>query len=192
MKAGFVKNYWETRYKNGGNSGLGSYDPVAIEFKASYVNSLIKEYNVNTLIEFGCGDGNQLNLINGYDKYYGYDISETIVAKCADIYSSDTTKIFDSNISNLLSNTYDLSISLDVIYHLVEDSVFVEYMNNLFNSSDIVTMYTTNENNNPDVDHIKHRNIEDYIKHTFPEYKLIDKTDFHKYDVMFLTYIKQK
>ena len=54
------KEYWETRYKSGGNSGVGSYTKFA-EFKASFVNLLIKKYNIESIIEFGVGDGNQLS-----------------------------------------------------------------------------------------------------------------------------------
>ena len=44
------KEYWETRYKSGGNSGVGSYTKFA-EFKASFVNLLIKKYNIESIIE---------------------------------------------------------------------------------------------------------------------------------------------
>ena len=36
------KNYWEERYKTGGNSGAGSYDRLA-KFKAQIINDFIKQ-----------------------------------------------------------------------------------------------------------------------------------------------------
>lgn len=191
MKEGFVKNYWENRYKNGGNSGLGSHDPEAIKFKANYVNNLINEYKVKTVIEFGCGDGNQLGLINGYEKYFGTDISETIVNKCSDIYKNDETKIFEYNLSNLIDRRYDLSISLDVVYHLVENKVFEEYISNLFGVSDLVTIYSTNHDIPTNTEHVKHRILTNFISENYQNYELIDTTPFTKYNVMFLTYKKK-
>jgi cyclopropane fatty-acyl-phospholipid synthase-like methyltransferase len=187
---GFVSEYWEDRYKNGGNSGLGSHDLEAINFKANYINNLIIENDIKTLIEFGCGDGNQLKLLKGYVKYFGTDISKTIINKCSEMFNGDTSKVFEHDLNKLLNIKYDLSISLDVIYHLVEDNVFDNYMNNLFNASNLVSIYSTNSNSPSSVKHIKHRNLTEYINNTYPSYKLIDKTDFNKYNVMFLTYKK--
>ena len=57
----------------------------------------------------------------------------------------------------------DLSISLDVIYHLFEDNVFNLYMQNLFNSSNkYVCIYSSN------IDmkwapHVRHRKFTDWI-----------------------------
>ena len=190
MEKGFVANYWENRYKTGGNSGLGSYDNQAIKFKADYVNKLITENNVKTLIEFGCGDGNQLKLLNGYDLYYGNDISKRVVDKCSEQFKNDKTKIFEHDLNNVLNKKFDISISLDVIYHLVEDDVFKNYMDNLFNVSNLVTMYTTNHSTPSKTNHIKHRDITTYVKENYKEYELIDTTPFNKYNVMFLTYKK--
>jgi hypothetical protein len=55
--------FWENNYQKGGDSGSGSYDQLAI-FKADIINSFIKQNNIKTVIEFGCGDGNQLSLAN--------------------------------------------------------------------------------------------------------------------------------
>ena len=190
MKTGFVAEYWENRYRRGGNSGLGSHHSEDIKFKANYVNDLIKKYDIKTLVEFGCGDGNQLNLLNGYDTYYGNDISETVINKCTQMFKNDSTKVFEYDLNKLLDNKYDLSLSLDVIYHLVEDDLFESYMDNLFKVSDIVSMYTTNHDT-PSNGHIKHRELTSYIEEKYPDYELVDTTPYIKHNVMFLTYKKK-
>ena len=76
------KEYWENRYKYQGNSGAGSYGKLA-EFKAEVINEFINENNINNVIEFGCGDGNQLNLFN-IKNYLGFDVSDTIIKLCQD------------------------------------------------------------------------------------------------------------
>jgi hypothetical protein len=55
--------YWDNRYKKCGNSGAGSYGKLA-EFKADILNKFISKNNIQSVIEFGCGDGNQLLLAN--------------------------------------------------------------------------------------------------------------------------------
>eukprot|EP01083_Nonionella_stella_P197262 725405_1 len=76
-------NYWEKRYKKGGNSGQGSYGPSAM-FKASVINAFVKRYKITgNVVELGCGDGNNLLYYN-FDKqttYIGYDVSQTIIEK---------------------------------------------------------------------------------------------------------------
>jgi hypothetical protein len=53
------ETYWIARYKRGGDSGRGSYGKLA-QFKAGVINKFVEANKINTIIEFGCGDGNQL------------------------------------------------------------------------------------------------------------------------------------
>ena len=73
--------YWESRYAKGGSSGVGSYGRFA-EFKAEVLNRFVATHSVQSVIEFGCGDGNQLALAS-YPWYLGYDVSATAVARVA-------------------------------------------------------------------------------------------------------------
>ena len=52
-------DYQEKRYQQGGNSGNGSYDILA-EFKAEIINKFVNQNEIETVIEFGSEDGNQL------------------------------------------------------------------------------------------------------------------------------------
>ncbi|WDH99000.1 hypothetical protein PUW24_09050 [Paenibacillus urinalis] len=72
--------YWENTYKNGGNSGAGSYGMLA-EFKAEVINRVIALHKLTRVIEFGCGDGNQLSYMD-YKKYLGLDVS-ALPFRCA-------------------------------------------------------------------------------------------------------------
>ena len=73
--------YWERRYARGGDSGAGSYGRLAI-FKAEFVNSFVRDHGIRSVIEFGCGDGNQLSLAE-YPSYFGLDVSRSAVEACA-------------------------------------------------------------------------------------------------------------
>ena len=72
--------YWETRYSGGGNSGAGSYGQLA-EFKAEVINDFVISKGISSIIEFGCGDGNQL-LLARYPRYTGLDVSKVALARC--------------------------------------------------------------------------------------------------------------
>ena len=74
------KDYWNTRYKTGGNSGAGSYNNLA-NFKAKIINNFIQKNNIQSIIDYGVGDGNQLKLINTENKIYtGIDVSSIIIS----------------------------------------------------------------------------------------------------------------
>ena len=143
------KDYWELRYQSHWDSGQGSYGESA-KYKARVFNQILKDYNIQSVIELGCGDGHQLQFYE-IPKYLGYDVSQTIIQKCIEQYKDDPTKTFawyDPEGSDLSSDskTADLAISVDVIFHLVEQPVFEKYLRDLFQLSDqYVAIYATNK-----------------------------------------------
>jgi len=167
------KNYWEQRYKNKGNSGSGSYNHLAI-FKAEIINNFIKKNNINSVIDYGVGDGNQLNLLDiNNTKYTGIDVSPTVINKCKELFIKDKSKqfILDSEINN---NSADLVLSCDVIYHLIEENVYYDYMKHLFTlANKYVIIYANNEDINHTI-HVKFRKFTDYINNNFKDWKLIE------------------
>jgi len=167
------KLYWGERYKNGGNSGAGSYNNLAI-FKAEIINKFIEECNIQSIIDYGVGDGNQLKLINTENKVYtGIDVSLLVISKCNEIFKDDETKKF-IHVNNINSNLLgELVLSCDVIYHLIEDDVYNEYMKNLFfMSKKYVIIYAKNEDINH-AQHVKFRKFSTYIDKNLPQWKLI-------------------
>lgn len=84
--------YWEKRYSAGGNSGVGSYSHFA-EFKAEVLNPFVATHDVKSVIEFGCGDGNQLTLAK-YPSYLGLDVSASAIARCRETFKADLSKSF--------------------------------------------------------------------------------------------------
>lgn len=166
------ERYWIDRYRDGGNSGPGSYLQLA-EFKAEIVNAFVCENNVATVIEHGCGDGNQL-LLAKYPSYLGFDVSPKAIQLCRRKFRHDNSKRF------MLSSEYSneaamLTLSLDVIFHLVEDGAFVSYMTRLFKSSQrFVIIYSSNTDENQ-VDqpaHVRHRRFTDWIESELHEWEL--------------------
>ena len=156
------RSYWENRYAKGGNSGAGSYNHLA-RFKASVLNYFVIKNHINTVIEFGSGDCNQLSLAN-YKNYIGYDVSQTAISICKKKFKNDKTKTF-IHLDGIFNNKKkaDLSISLEVIFHLIEDEVFNSYMQNLFDSSKkYVCIYSSNFNR-PSRRWVRHRKFTNWI-----------------------------
>ncbi len=183
LKSIFVTNnfstseqYWEERYKDNKSSGAGSYGSSA-KFKSEIINNFVKQNNIQTVLELGCGDGNQLSLAN-YPNYVGIDVSETIINKCKKDFSNEKSKRFYTLIDFEKvkgENFFDLSLSLDVIYHLVEDSVFDLHMKTLFYSSKYVIIFSTNFNDYfYPKQHVKNRKFTDWIDKNVSNYKLIE------------------
>ncbi len=170
--------YWEKRYSKGGDSGIGSYGNFA-EFKAKEINNFIRTNNIKSSIEFGCGDGHQLSLIN-YECYLGLDVSQAAINICREKYRHDNTKSF-SLLSEYNNTIAELSLSLDVLYHLTEDSVYHNYLRTLFASSDkFVIIYSTNFDSKKTFNfinkHVRHRKFTEWVTIHQPEWQCISHT----------------
>lgn len=164
--------YWKQRYLVGNTSGSGSYNNLA-KFKADILNEFVQKNAVKTVIEHGCGDGNQLRIAN-YPKYLGLDISRQAIQLCEQTFSSDNSKVFKL-VSDYDNEKSELALSLDVIYHLVENEVFHKYMTKLFGSAEkYVVIYSSNINENAvdQAKHVRHRKFTNWIEQYAPKWHL--------------------
>ncbi|HEY3780259.1 MAG TPA: class I SAM-dependent methyltransferase [Fimbriimonadaceae bacterium] len=172
--------YWEQRYAVGGNSGAGSYGRLAT-YKAEILNDFVKDNNIERVIEFGCGDGNQLKL-GKYPAYIGLDVSRTILQKCSREFEGDKTKsfyVYDSLafVDNAGVFQSDLAMSLDVIYHLVEEEIYLKYMQDLFATGKrYVAIYASNRDVAPD-NHQHEHCFTDWVAANAKSWKLLKKID---------------
>jgi 2-polyprenyl-3-methyl-5-hydroxy-6-metoxy-1,4-benzoquinol methylase len=167
------EKYWEDRYLANKNSGAGSYGRLA-NFKAEILNAFVAKENIQTVIEYGCGDGNQLSLAQ-FPNYIGFDVSEKALEICRNKFMEDESKSFYSTFDSKFKEIKaDLVLSLDVIYHLIEDDVFHDYMNRLFSSSNkFVIIYSSNYNKQLTA-HVKCRKFTDWVEsHESSNWKLI-------------------
>ncbi len=163
--------YWSQRYRTGGNSGAGSYGRLAA-FKAEVINAFVKERGINSVIEFGCGDGAQLKRAE-YPVYLGFDVADKSIEMCRAAMAGDPTKAF-RNAQGYKHERADLTMSLDVIYHLIEDEVFHEYMRRLFYSAErYVIVYSSNRDASWPAAHVKHRKFTDWVEKHHADFKLV-------------------
>jgi SAM-dependent methyltransferase len=176
-------SYWEKRYSQGGNSGSGSFGRLA-EFKAETLNDYVAGNGIQSVLEFGCGDGAQLALAR-YPRYVGIDVVEESISACRRRFAGDATKSFflAGEMPPDLGR-FDLVLSLDVIYHLVEDEVFDPYMRSLFaHAGRFVAVYSSNKVEPSDAPHVRHRVFTQWIQVHEPRWR---KTGYlpnkHPYD----------
>lgn len=169
--------YWENRYQTIKNrpSGNGSYGKLA-KFKADVINPYIKGKDV---VELGSGDGNQFTLFKGYKSYVGFDVSQTIIDACNKKFCKQGKEVYFYHMDEYLDDIYKISkvdvvMSLDVLYHLIEDSVYEGYISDLFKfEPQTVIIYAMDiEDDGNFASHVKPRKFTEYIKSNFPNYKM--------------------
>lgn len=169
--------YWEANYMKGGDSGPGSYGVLG-RGKAEFLNAFVREHKVESVIEFGCGDGHQLSLAE-YPRYVGLDVAKAAIGLCKRRFAADPTKSFflyecDSFVDRAGLFTADMAMSLDVVYHLVEDRVFHEYMGHLFAAGKrYVVVYSTNEVREGTAPHVRDRPFSQWVDIHCPHWKLM-------------------
>lgn len=175
------RSYWEKRYKDDGDSGEGSYGKLS-HFKSGIINNFVKQNGIQRVLELGCGDGNQLKSLK-IPEYIGLDVSKTSIKLCISKFRKEKNKSFflydpEVFLDNFKIFKSELSMSLDVVYHLVEDSIFEKYMKDLFNSSSkwvVIYSSDTDKQSKYQAKHVKHRNFSKWIEREITGWKIHKK-----------------
>lgn len=171
--------YWERRYARGQTSGVGSRGEIA-EYKATYLNAFVQEHDVESVIEFGCGDGYQLGLAE-YPRYIGVDVSPTVLRSCVEAFGDDPTKSFFGYSTGGFSDRLgllrsDLAMSLDVVFHLVEDDVYDQYMRDLFAAATRYVIVFSPDGSLPggleSAPHVRGREFTRWVSQHAPQWRL--------------------
>lgn len=128
---------WKNRPDNSGSGSRGSL----AAFKASFINDFVKEKNISSIIDFGCGDLYNASLFN-VKEYLGIDIVDHQIPEkvLAQSFKTLTTRFDQVE----LDKGSDLVICLDVLYHILKDEL--EYLKSTLEkivelSSDYIVIY---------------------------------------------------
>jgi len=151
-----VSDYWEERYLAGKRgSGPGSRGEAA-ERKAAFVNALIAEHEVNRVIDWGCGDGEIARRLV-CRRYVGLDVSPAAIALCQEIVELPrrTWIAFDGWRRPQMPEA-QLSLSLDVIFHLTEERLYRRHLRLVFGAAPLVCIHSSNRNEEGE-SHVLHR-----------------------------------
>ncbi len=161
--------YWEDRYKQGRTSGSGSRGRLAA-FKAGFINRLVTGNRVDDVIDMGCGDGELLSMLQ-VPAYVGIDVSPTSLANCRQRFPEHRFVHFDVMDQVVPA---DLAMSIDVVFHLVEDTTYIRYMQALFDHARrFVLIYSSNAEAGRPTLHVRHRRFSDDVAATLPGWQLV-------------------
>jgi hypothetical protein len=162
--------YWDTRYRGGGTAGAGSTGNLA-RFKAGVVNGFVAANAIHSVIDMGCGDGSQLEWLEPPADYIGVDPSPAALALCAARFP-ERRFVSPEALPDL--PRAELTMSLDVIYHLVEDTVFAAAMRALFDKATrFVVIYASNQDAAWPSPHVRHRRFTDHVGETQRDWRLL-------------------
>lgn len=148
--------YWQQRYLSGGNSGTGSTGALRA-FKSATVNAIIEKYSVSSILDLGCGDGGQIFDI-AVKSYVGIDVSEAAVELCRKRHGNKVGWSFCTASQLDKGVTADMTMSLDVIYHISDPKDYQDYLETLWRkAARLITIYSSISANESCTPHIVHR-----------------------------------
>lgn len=165
-----MTEYWEERYKNGGNSGEGSRGQHR-EWKWQILESTIVD--IDNVIDVGCGD---LAFMEGKNikNYTGIDISKTIIKDNELKYPY--WKFICSSADNYINELNGYVVFChDILFHIIDDDVYYSILDNLTRySNKYISIYTWHKNP------IAWYNIKSHLygSSKYQKYRLLDN-DFH-------------
>lgn len=170
-----IGRYWETRYADGRDSGEGSRGKTA-EHKAAVVNTIAWEQGVESMIDWGCGDGQVLEHITNEVHYTGVDISPTVIGKVAQLHPHRSFVLDKLGTMTTAWLRADMSLSMDVMFHLVNDDDYYKYLNRLFQAArKVVLIYSTDSDDGLTARHVMRRHWTPDVARMFPEWQLISR-----------------
>jgi SAM-dependent methyltransferase len=109
----YKENYWEK------GSGHGSSPDVTLEYRA-LLEKIIVEYNIKSIVDFGCGDWQFSRYIDWHGaSYIGYDVVKNVIDRNIELYTKPDVKFLhlpSENMGNI--ETADLYIAKEVFQHL--------------------------------------------------------------------------
>jgi hypothetical protein len=165
--------YWDRRYRAGKDSGEGSRAERG-SFKAQYVSALIKERQIASVVDWGCGDGQVFEKIDLHGATYtGLDVSLTVIERQRAQFSGRPECRFELPDGYDRRNRSDLALSMDVLVHLPGDEDYHDYLSNLFDSAErFVLVYSTDRPSGRTAGHVRRRKFSADIAERFPEWEL--------------------
>lgn len=187
-----MAEYWNRRYESGRDSGVGSSGPAA-ESKAAYVNAALAEHGIETVLDVGCGDGQQLDLLKVSDAgYVGTDVSKQAIELCRSRHPGKRFYLRRRLPRDLRA---DATLSLDTMFHQVNDDDYLAHLSDIFGrATRLVIIHSTNYEDNRPATHVRHRWFTPIVARAFGAWELIDsgRGFRHGHDQTFYTYKRRE
>lgn len=173
-----LARYWDKRYRDGRDSGEGSRGPTG-RAKAEHVNAVIARHEVRSVIDWGCGDGQVLAQITPDVDYLGVDVSPTILAEVRAAHPARAFSLAPSPGQPAPAEwRADMGLSMDVMFHLVDDRDYRDYLARLFGTATrVVVIYSTDHDGGHTARHVLRRHWTPDIAAQFPDWDLTETAE---------------
>lgn len=136
--------YWHRRYADGRTSGAGSEGTAAVA-KAKMIDEVITGYGFTSVIDWGVGDGVVLGHLRSQVPYLGIDVAPVAVELLQARYGPEHPTRRFGLLREGAHQVRDLALSLDVLFHLVDDSTYQVYLASLFGSARAAVLIHAND-----------------------------------------------
>lgn len=167
--------YWDRRYREGRTSGAGSEGDEGA-YKAAYLSKFLADHDVKTVVDWGCGDGQVLELVEfpAQTQYIGVDVSPTIVERMRKRFDGPRHLFHTVDAFATLTRThFELALSFDVLFHFPADEDYHAYLTRLFQSAEkYIMIYATNYAGGRTARHVFRREFTPDIAERFPAWEL--------------------
>lgn len=137
---------------------------------------LIKRWDINTVVDLGCGDLFWMKLVlagSKHIRYLGLDIVRELIVTNHEKYSNYNISFHQKDIRIDGLPRCDLAICRDVLFHFSEKDIFI-FLQNFLDSGSLYLLTTTHKNNssfiNQDIETGKWRYLDLFQQpYNFPE-----------------------
>lgn len=152
----YCANYWQHRYRRTGKgSGKGSTGPL-LAWKADRINRAVQDLGVTSVLDIGCGDGQLASRLRVPD-YLGVDLAPAAVGMARRAARPKKFQKLDETVE-----PRDLHLSVDVMFHLVDDADYRSHLDLLFSAHRYVIVHAT-DFDAPGRPHVLHRHWTDDV-----------------------------
>lgn len=137
----YSNNRWDC------GSGPGSLPEATVQYR-DIIKKVIADHNVNTVLDYGCGDwqfSQLLNWTNLVENYIGADVVESLIINHNSKFQKENVK-FELINDQWTWPTVDLIVCKDVLQHL-SNSLIEQITNNMKNHSRLILI--TNDITSP-------------------------------------------
>lgn len=145
--------------------------------KAQMVNDLIKTESIESVVDWGVGDGTVLKMLMSGIKYTGVDISEFALSKLRREWSHDEHKRFRS-LDDIGPVKAQLALSFDVIFHCIDDFDYEMHLRRVFSSATrFVLIHSSNHDGGRTARHVRWRRFTPDVMRIAPDWSLESAPD---------------
>lgn len=174
------ERYWDERYRRNRTSGEGSEGQKAVA-KAQRINDLIRVEDVESIIDWGVGDGTVLSMIDSSVPYLGVDIAPITIQRLQEHYRQTRYRKWPrmfklADQAWLDADAADLAMSLDVIFHCVEHGEYQLHLLRVFTSAQrLVLIHSSDHDGGRTARHVRWRRWTSDVAALFPQWTLVER-----------------